>query len=86
MCFNYEGRRDTASLEEAIKSIDDDWIDPVIVSKWDGDKVSFDSGPRKVFEPTFLNICMWNVDEVLTDEPLDDVADELIMDTLCAIL
>ena len=32
MCFNYEIDRDTASLEEAVKQIDKDWDDPVIVS------------------------------------------------------
>lgn len=86
MCFNYEIDRDTASLEEAVKQIDEDWDDPVIISRWDGERVTFDSGPRAVFHPTLLKVCMWDVADVLTDEPLDDVADELIKETLFAIL
>lgn len=86
MCFNYEINSDTASLEEAIKNIDDDWIDPVIVSKWDGERVTFDSGPRAVFHPTLFKVCMWDAADVLTDEPLGDVADELIKETLYKII
>ena len=86
MCFNYEINSDTASLEEAVSQIDKDWDDPVIISRWDGERVTFDSGPRAVFHPTLLKVCMWDLDEVLTDEPLDDVADELIKETLYKII
>ena len=86
MCFNYEIDRDTASLEEAIKQIDKDWDDPVIISRWDGERVTFDSGPRAVFHPHLFKVCMWDVDDVLTDEHLDDVADELVKETLYKII
>ena len=86
MCFNYQIDSDTASLEKAVNQIDKSWDDPVIISRWDGERVSFDSGPRAVFHPTLLKVCMWDVDDVLTDEPLDDVADELIKETLYKII